>query len=214
MSHRRVCPACSRRYAGLIAPDCAVCCGIGSLGLGAAALAQAEPNAVARAIELYLEHKARAARAHPNRDHRGLLEAAVHELRTAGVLTSLSQPDTPARHRTHGALADSLAETAAARLSATLGARPTPATHAALSPVNTIPLAQARHHGAPFPHASANGHTAALCVAADPIDPLGPDTATLAGDRDRDEHRALVLAAACAQLATRKTRRKKKEAVA
>lgn len=51
----RTCPACQRRYAGLVDPECVICQGAGVLRLGPAALHKNEPAVVARAIEGYLE---------------------------------------------------------------------------------------------------------------------------------------------------------------
>ena len=84
----RTCPACQRRYAGLIDPECVICGGRGVLGLGAAALHKQEPPAVARAIEVYLEAAARAAQQHlPIGDERReALAAAVDELRHGGLI--------------------------------------------------------------------------------------------------------------------------------
>jgi hypothetical protein len=200
---RRTCPACARRYAGLVAEDCPVCDGVGTLGLGAAALATAEPSAVARAVELYLEGKARRANGRrPHTEHRHAVEEAVMELRSAGVLANASDRSAGRAARRHatGGLADSVAERKAVQLCLDLGETPTVETARALAPGRTVPLAQARRRGAPFPEASAAGYTAALCLATDPIDPLGPDVAALDMDRSRRDHHAAVLAGAVVEL--------------
>lgn len=56
---RRVCPACSRRTAELVDPDCTVCQGEGFLILHPAALTMYEPSVVAEAVGLALESSAR-----------------------------------------------------------------------------------------------------------------------------------------------------------
>jgi hypothetical protein len=56
----RTCPACQRRYAGLVDPDCVICRGAGVLRLGHAGLHKNDPAVVARAIEGYLEAYLRA----------------------------------------------------------------------------------------------------------------------------------------------------------
>lgn len=205
---RRACPACSRRYAGLIPADCPVCDGIGILALGNAALSRHNPAAVARAVELYLEHAAhRAARDLPYAQRRAALELAVTELRTAGVLATIADTGTPATPaQPDDAQARSLAERDAYTVATDLNARPTTAVLNALA-ASTIPLTACRPGTHVLAIASANGHPAQLARAADPIDPLGPDLLELAAERRTTEHAGRVLASATDQLATRRTRR-------
>jgi hypothetical protein len=215
---RRVCPVCSRRYAGLIAEDCPVCAGVGSIGLGAPALASAEPAAVARAVELYLEGKARQARSQlPHVAHRAAVEAAMLELRSAGVVTSAVDYAAPAKSRRkhpEGPVADSVAEARAARMTVVLGAPLDSESVGALSPTNVMPLEEARTRLDPFPRASANGHLSVLVASCDPVDPLGPDCSTLAVQRDARDHRGEVLARATDEVAAQRARRRKKGATA
>lgn len=84
----RTCPACSRRYAGLIDPDCVICAGVGALTLGAAGLHKNDPAVAARAVEIYLEVTARhALKSLPIGEPRmEALSAAVAELKHAGLL--------------------------------------------------------------------------------------------------------------------------------
>ncbi|ASX98672.1 hypothetical protein SEA_COLUCCI_1 [Arthrobacter phage Colucci] len=56
---RRVCPACSRRTAELVDPDCTVCRGEGFLILHPAALTMYEPSVISEAVGLALESSAR-----------------------------------------------------------------------------------------------------------------------------------------------------------
>lgn len=56
---RRVCPACSRRVAELVDPDCAVCGGFGVVVLHPAALSIYDPLVVSEAVGLALEVAAR-----------------------------------------------------------------------------------------------------------------------------------------------------------
>lgn len=210
MTARRTCPACSRRYAGLVEHDCPVCSGVGVMALGAAALHRHPAAAVSRSVELYLEGAARkAATALPYADRRGALELAVDELRTAGVLAG------PAEHGTgqpahapapRDAQARTVVELDAHALTGTLGVPVSTAVLAALA-APTIPLDEARTPRSVEAHASAGGSRAALALAADPIDPLGPDLATLELERRTAEHAGRVLALATDDLAARRRRR-------
>lgn len=206
---RRTCPACSRRYAGLIAPDCPVCQGLGVLTLGAAALHHYEPAAVARAVELYLEAKARQTRHElPLGQHRQALEASVDELRVAGVLASTADAaGRPARDPVpQDAASARVAELDAYRATKALGARPDTAVLNALA-APELPLELARPRDGRPPQASATGHPSALATIADPIDPLGPDSGELALERDSRTHRARVIAASVPAAATRRRSR-------
>lgn len=208
---RRTCPACQRRYAGLVAPDCVVCQGLGVLTLGAAALHHYDPAPIARAIELYLETNARRTRTElPLGLHRAALEVSVDELRLAGVLATVTDSaGTPAHApRPQDATAPHVAELDAYRATRNLGQHPDTATLEALRPdTQPIPLHRARPRDGRPPQASATGHPSALATIADPIDALGPDTATLELDLFTSNHRARVIAAAVPQAATRRRHR-------
>ena len=206
---RRVCPACQRRYAGLIAPDCPICQGLGVLTLGAAALHHYEPPAVARSVELYLEAKARQSRTElPLGQHRQALEASVDELRVAGVLASTADATGhPARNPVPpDASSARVAELDAYRATKALGASPDPAVLNALN-APELPLEYARPRDGRPPQASANGHPSAIATIADPIDPLGPNTGELDLDRAAHTHRARVIAASVPTAATRRRSR-------
>ena len=206
---RRTCPACSRRYAGLIAPDCPICQGLGVLTLGAAALHHFEPAAVGRAVELYLEAKARQSRQElPLGQHRQALESHVDELRVAGVLASTADAGGhPARSPVPpDASSARVAELDAYRATRQLGATPDTAVLNALTSPD-LPLDRARPRDGRPPQASATGNPSALAAIADPIDPLGPDTGALTIQRHAHDHRARVIAAATPTAATRRSNR-------
>lgn len=193
---RRTCPACARRYAGLVDDDCPICRGLGVLPLGAAALHAFEPEAVARAVELFLETAAREATEQLElASRREALEAATDELRVAGVLASTADA---AGHQppTQVASSPGVVELDARRLAHRAGRPPTGADVAQLALPAVGGLEGHRYRDGRQPTASANGHVAALAVIADPIDPLGPDVAELAADRYATDHQARVLAQA------------------
>lgn len=196
---RRTCPACTRRYAGLIASDCPVCKGLGTLALGAAILHHYDPAPAARAIELYLEATAQRVRLElPLGQHRDALEAAVDDLRHAGVLASTADAaGHPARTRTTNIddTATTVSELDAYRATRTLGATATTDTITALT-ATPIPLTNARPRDGRPPQASATGHPSALATITDPIDPLGPDAAELDLNLYRQDHTANVIATA------------------
>lgn len=204
---RRTCPACARRYGGLVADDCRVCAGTGTIGLGAAALHHHSPPAVARTVELYLESTVRAVPDYAARPD--AVAAAVLELRTAGVITTAYDgTGTPTGHLRE--TTPRIAELDAHRLTRTLTGdlAPTVATLEALRPAPPVPLVDARGDLDTLPHASANGDRSLLARTLDPIDPLGPDLAVLDLDRRRQEHAARVLAGATRHLATKPAKRK------
>lgn len=195
---RRTCPACARRYAGLVATDCVICTGLGVLSLGAAALAHYEPAAVSRAVELYLEARAqRTQQELPLGQRPAALEAAVDELRIAGVLASTADAaGTPAHTRHVDGTAARVAELDAYRATRDLGETPGPRVVNALRAPRVADLTEARPRDGRIPTASITGDRSATATIADPIDPLGPDTDTILNDRHRNQHRARVIAAA------------------
>ncbi len=195
---RRVCPACLRRYAGLVAAECPVCQGMGILALGAAALHHHEAPAVARAVDLYLEHAAQEAqRTLSLGDQRAALEAATDELRVAGVLATSSETYTrPLRHTSAEAEAQSVLELDADQIVREL-ARPANGEirrMLVLAPVDDLEPYRPRLGGVPT--ASRNGHLTAVAVIADPIDPIGPDVAHLAQQDQEHTYQGRVLAGA------------------
>lgn len=193
---RRVCPACARRYGGLIAPDCRVCQGTGILGLGAAALAQHSAPAVARSVELYLELRAQASTHLPTAQRPDVLEAAVLELRSAGVLSHSLETAAPA---TVTPSTPQAAEVSAYRTVHDLTGQPLPTAVPAALAAPPIPLAHARPDRINA-HASANGHPAHLHRLADPLS-LDTEPLTAAAQHHTDQHTARVLAHATAHIA-------------
>lgn len=210
MTARRTCPACSRRYAGLVDPECVICSGLGVVGLGAAALHTAPAAAVARAVELYLEAAARdaGARLPPGQPRREALEAAAAELRVVGVLADppTAGPQHPATGsvpvREHHRRVDVIA----AQLAARAGVEPTGDDAQRLDADPTLYGPRDRPGAAGLPVVSAAGHPARLAMAADPKDPLG-STRDEAWARINTEHRAAVVAAAVGRAATLRARR-------
>lgn len=208
---RRLCPACARRYAGLVAHDCPVCAGRGVLTLGAAALHHYDTPAVARAVDLFLEHAAQQATHHlPLSDRRSALEAATDDLRVAGVLSSTADASgTPARAPGPTDTASArVTELNAHRLTRDLGRPPTPRVAAALTSRPDPALTDARPRDGRPPQASAQGHRAALATIADPIDPLGPDVAVLVSTRRNTDHTATVIATAVPKAARDRRKRR------
>lgn len=199
---RRTCPACARRYGGLIDGDCPVCAGVGSLSLGPPALASNEPSAIARAVEIYLESAGLSALRLDAPERRERIEAAVRELQIAGVLAMSGDTAYYPREWPSGPIAESVAEIRAIRLTRALGIIVTPTVLSGLAAGNVIPLSAARRRGDPWPRASANGSRSALLRVCDAIDPLGDNVAALQIRRDSAEIRAQILAEA-APLAAR-----------
>lgn len=201
---RRTCPACARRYAGLVAHDCPVCQGLGVLTLGAAALHHYGTAATARAVDLFLEHAAQeATRQLALASRREALEAAADDLRVAGVLASPvdNRHVTPARTPApQDAQAARVTELDALRLTRELG-RPAGVPVLSALAAAPIPLEEARPRDGRPPQASAQGLPSRLATIADPIDPLGPDTGELDIARRRSEHTAAVVARAVPQAA-------------
>lgn len=209
---RRLCPACVRRYAGLVAVDCPVCHGLGVLTLGAGALHHYPTAAVARAVDLFLEHAAQEAAAGlPLGDRRAFLEAATDELRVAGVLSSTADGSGhPARTPAPAdAAAARVTELDAHRLARDLGRPPTPRVAAAIAarPDPTLPGVRVARTRGDVPAVSATGHPSALATICDPIDVLGPDVALLQSDRRNTDHTAAILAEATSEAAHRRRRK-------
>lgn len=199
-SARRTCPACARRYGGLVADDCRVCAGVGVLALGTAALARHPAEAVARSVELYLEHRAQTAGTLPLAQRGDTLEAAVLELRSAGVLDH--SHDTPAVTSPRRNRAET--EVDAYRLTRQLTGQPVPTAVPATLAAPTLQLADARPDRV-HALASANGHRSATARAADPL-PLDGHLLELDSARRTLDTSARRLSGATTRLANRRTR--------
>lgn len=204
---RRTCPSCTRRYAGLVDPECVVCHGVGSLTLGAAALHYYPAEAVGRAIELYLETRAAEANHTTTPEKRlGVVEAACDELRHAGVLATT--PDhRAAPTATAPPIPTSLVELAARQYATRLGGTPTTTTTATVD-AGPQPLTRARPHRTAMPTLSAAGYPSHLARVCDPVDPLGPDGVILENGRKATEHVADVITTSIPEAARRRRKRK------
>jgi len=207
---RRTCPACSRRYGGLVDGTCPLCDGLGVLILGAAALTTQPAPVIARAVELYLEaHAHRYTSELPPGDARQqALEAARDDLRHTGVLSGpadVTRPpghvDTPpdpasptvAEHRAHTYTRTALRAPLQPRHLTALAAPPGDVVD--VKPRTGLPVG------------SANGHRSALATIADPIDPLGPDAVTLDNARHIRDRYARVIVKAVERALTRHPRK-------
>jgi len=93
---RRTCPVCVLREAGIVAEDCVVCGGHGTVELGERALAYFTPEAVSTAVHLALESQARALHDSTTRqdDPRPAVEATMGRLAKAGIV--VVRPKAPA----------------------------------------------------------------------------------------------------------------------
>lgn len=202
---RRTCPACQRRYAGLVNPECPLCHGTGTLTIGPAALATIGPEPAARAIELHYERVATQAAstyppAHPA--HAQLLEQATQDLTHRGLLADPlittshvgEVTDAAPRHdRTHNPAARAAATQQALRY---LGWNNPPASTAAATRLDTAPnLPTGRPHDrGQLPQVSANGSPANLARATNPWHPLEHTTTELTDHRRTTEHTATTAA--------------------
>lgn len=204
---RRTCPACSKRYAQLVTPDCPVCEGVGVLGLHPVALAPVglkptDPAVVSRAVELYLEAAAaHAADTIPPGDGRGrrqALAAAAERLRTARIVgPPLGLPERDGHWTPEYPDEKVTTDKDAAKVAALHGQHPTPADGARVDAAPRIPDPDARPRAmGQLPDTSMEGYPSHLVQAADPIDPLGPDNQVLAFQRQNRDRRAQVIAQA------------------
>ena len=174
---RRVCPACQRRWAGWIAPDCDVCRGEGRLELGEAAVKTEGPDVTSRAVELALESAARYALADLtftyDTAHRALTDA-VKALQTARILAG------PGPAANYPVIARRPLQAGTAM---TLDAPPL------LWDAHDRPVA------AGIPGFSAAGYISRMARIADPLDLFGPSTSERHQQHSTLEQRATRLAA-------------------
>lgn len=207
---RRTCPACARRYAGTVDPDCPVCEGVGVLALHPVALYRSDIPVVARAIELYLEASARdAANQLPlGEPRRNALAQAVTRLRKARVIDAPlgvadAEPTTnPTRPDTRPI------DVEASRLAYQLGQPTRPADQANLDADPILYGIDDRPRATGLlPQVSAAGSPSFIAKAADPTDALGPDTRAMAYDRMATDRAAVVVAHAVDAAVNLQTRR-------
>ncbi len=208
---RRTCPACPKRYAGLVADDCPVCNGVGVIGLHPAALYRSDPAVVARAVDLFLESACREAAAVHAPGGTGRLEAlaaAAQRLRDARVTTApLGVAEGDAAY-TPEYPATRVVDAYAARMSRELGQAVKPSDVANLDAAKVTHAAddRPRAHGL-LPRTSAAGFPSQLAMAADPTDALGPDTRARVYAEQASDRSAGVLAHAAVRAADKVARR-------
>lgn len=208
---RRTCPACSRRYAGLVAPDCPVCQGIGTLTLGPPILNALPPQAAARAIELRLEQVARQTQAtypigHPA--HAETLEQTVRDLTYRGCLADpLLTPSAPVHDAapSHHAVVRAIAsghrpEQVWDQLATNFDKIPGPEAARHIHALDAPPTIHGRddrpHANGQLPRVSTNGSHSSMAQATDPWHPLETTTHELATQRQQWEHQAQAAARA------------------
>ena len=91
----RVCPLCTLRTAGLVAQDCPICAGAGTLTLGHAAVTEYGPETISTAVHLALERRARELDRHPHArstDPRPALTETLGRLTAFGIITDPKAP--------------------------------------------------------------------------------------------------------------------------
>lgn len=206
---KRVCPACSRRTAELVDPDCTVCRGEGFLILHPAALTMYEPSVVAEAVGMALESVARNIEAVTtlSDNRRAKLAISVTDLVTARIIQEpgTDHVPTPApaplptpgrrRRRKHES-ANQLSFCAPDILAESATQTPT-------APYDAAVLAAPKHrYGADdrplmrgLPLLSADGHPSHLARIEDPQDAYA-STSEDAAARSRRTRQATVVVAA------------------
>lgn len=193
-----ICPACVRRYAHLINPDCAVCGGAGRLQLGAAALADNEPAVVARAIAIALEAEARDIELKIDHGDDKLvpLRGTMGLLYDSGILGRTSSPVKFTRRPTAAKLAAQLTEVPVLPVDETL--------------IEAKPHQYGRNdrpNARGLPLLSASGHPSHLARITDPAE-VGGNTARTVMTREVEGRAAVRLAAAAPQAIKMRKRKK------
>lgn len=215
---RRTCPACSKRYAQLVTPDCPVCEGVGVLGLHPVALAPVglkptDPAVIARAVELYLEGAARAAADKiPPGDGAGRRQAladAAERLRAARIVSPpVGVPERDSHWVPQYPEEKATTDGSAAKTAHLLGEHTGPTDTARLDAAPRLPGPDDRPRAmGQLPDTSMEGYPSHLAQAADPIDPLGPDHRALAFQRQNRDRRARVIAEAVDPIVDMRTRK-------
>lgn len=210
---KRVCPACSRRTAELVDPDCVICLGDGFLTLHPAALSIYEPAVVSEAVAVALEGMARAVESGTtlSDDRRVALGDRARQLAQAriiqvpGMAPASPRPvpgDAPApgkaprRKRRHNIAAGqlSLSESPALLVEALTGAPPAPYDAPVLNaPAHTYDATD-RPLMRGLPVLSAAGHPSHLARIEDPQDSYA-STSQEAADRARRKRQATIVVA-------------------
>lgn len=215
MSITRCCPACSRKHAQLVSPNCPVCQGYGTVTLGAAALSMHEPATVGIAVEIAVEAAARTIdtqltlsddRVDPLRlVMETLTDAGIIGLPTAGRSKALS----PRRHL--HAVPDNAVS------SVELAAEYMPTVEPRDAVLAAAPAYIYQEHERPnargLPVLSANGHPSHTARITDPMTP-GNDTAATYRDRKAQARSAGILVEASPKVISLKARAEAKKAAA
>lgn len=200
MADVMVCPACARRWAGVIADDCPVCAGLGVVNLGAAATHKHGPAPAALAVAYYLEARARdAAGRLAYAEHPAALEAAVAELRAAGVLAAAA-----GKTRAVNPPTAQKAVAAAVQLTLEWGMKAAPTDAQRLHGKRRPRLAGCRDNKACLPAVSANGHASHLARAADQLPLDAVDVWHVDRQHQAEAWEGRVLAAATPLVARRR----------
>lgn len=173
------------REARLVATDCTICLGVGTVNLGRSAVQEFGPAVVALAVGAALEAVARAVDTPgvPNGAQRAALADTMTLLENVGITGPGAAPK--ATRQTP----DSLAAAAIGR---------------PVEPLDVVlPEAAAYRYGPGerpgargLPVLSADGHPSHLARICDPADPLGAATYTKAADIRKREHTSRAIAAA------------------
>jgi hypothetical protein len=213
MSVTRCCPACSKKHAQLISPNCPVCDGYGTVTLGAAALSMHEPATVGIAVEIAVEAAARTIdttltlsdnRVDPLRlVMETLTDAGIIGTPTAGRSKALA----PRRHL--HAVPDNAVSSVELATEYMPTVEPRDAILAAATPY--VYAEHERPNARGLPVLSANGHPSHTARIADPMTP-GNDTAQTYRDRKAQTRAAGILAEAAPTVVNLKARAAAKKA--
>lgn len=191
----RLCPACLTRAARLVAADCPICDGAGTIPLGPKAVDAFGAESTSLAVSAALEAVGRAVDEPgvPNSSQRAALADTMRLLEASGLAG-------PADVQTH-------LQPAPGSLAAAAIGRP-------VQPLDvTLPEAPSYRYGANenpgkrgLPVLSADGHPSHIARICDPADPLDNPTHKHAASIRKTEHTARAMAAALDQKAKRHDR--------
>lgn len=209
--HARVCPACSKRYAEIVSPNCPVCSGTGVVVLGAAALSLYEPAVVSQAVALAIESSARDIEANTTLsvDRADSLNDRLTLLVNAGLMAAPKKPRSKVRHLV--AVPDLPADDVnPADVAREFSADVEPIDEALTAAEPYIYQIGERPNVRGLPSLSAAGYPSSTARIADPM-PVGTDTGAFARQRGDQARAALVLVKAAPLAANIKSRRTAQE---
>lgn len=189
----RLCPACMAREARLVATDCPICLGGGTVLLGPSAVKEFGPAVVALSIGAALESVARAVDTPgvPNGSQRAALADTMTLLAAAGITGPGEAPN--ATRKTPDSLA-----------AAAIG-RPVDPLDVALPEAAAYRYGPGERPGARgLPVLSADGHPSHLARICDPADPLGAATYKNSASIRKREQTSRAIAGALTQKENRK----------